>query len=76
MCDEPFEALSENLARDAKVALDLTEAGKANPDVADDERRPGLAGDLERAGDRTRHVVQNPRPRRGDDLSPTSMRSV
>jgi hypothetical protein len=41
-----------------KVALDLIEAGQADPDVADDERRPGLAGDLERAGDRTRHVAE------------------
>ena len=55
---EPLEALREHLARDPEVALELVEAGEADPDVADDERRPGLACDLEGARDRAGHVAE------------------
>jgi hypothetical protein len=49
--DEPPETLGEHFAGDPEVALYLVEAGQAHPHVADDERRPGLPGDLERARD-------------------------
>src|SRR5437016_4601824 len=55
---EPGEALGEHLAGDAEPALDIVEAGGADPDVPDDERRPGLARDVERAGNGAGHVTE------------------
>ena len=50
--DEPLQARGEHVARDAEVALDRVEAAHAEEDVAQDEHRPALADELERARDR------------------------
>ena len=34
--DEPLEALREDLAGDPEIALDVIEAGYANPDVSEE----------------------------------------
>jgi hypothetical protein len=50
------EALGEDLAGDAEVALEIVEPVDPDVDVADHERRPRLAGDGEAAGDRALHL--------------------
>jgi hypothetical protein len=61
------QPLGEHLARDAEVALEVVEAVDPDVHVADHERRPRLAGDGQRAGDRARHsgVVGSLHPRFG-----------
>ena len=54
--DQVPEPLGEHLAGDAEVALEVVEAVDPDVDVADHERRPGLAGDGEAAGDRALHL--------------------
>ena len=57
MLDEPLEPRLQHVARDAEIRLQLVEAAHAEEDVADDQQRPALADDLERAGDRADLVV-------------------
>src|SRR5207247_3955754 len=49
--DEPVEPIGEDVAGDAEALLELLEAAQAQEAVADDQERPALADDLERAGD-------------------------
>jgi hypothetical protein len=56
LVDEVVEALSEHLARDPEVRLELVEPPHPDPDVAQDQRRPRLSDHVERACDRAGHV--------------------
>jgi hypothetical protein len=51
---ERLEAIAEDVRRDAEILLDRTEASNAVSDIAQDQRRPPLPGDVERARDRAR----------------------
>ena len=44
----------QHVARDPEVLLDLVEAAQPEEHVAHDQKRPALADDLERSGDRAR----------------------
>jgi hypothetical protein len=48
--DEALESIGENLLRHAQTALELVETRLAPEGVANDEHRPALPDDLERAG--------------------------
>ena len=54
--DQRLETLGEDLARDAEVALDVVESPQAHRDSRDDEGRPPLADDVERASERAVEV--------------------
>jgi len=56
--DEDVQALRQDFARDAEVALDLVEARHADPDISQDERRPRLTDDVQGSRDRARHVAE------------------
>src|SRR5436190_468985 len=55
--DEPVEAVGEDVARDAEAREQLVEPAAPERDVADDQQRPPVAHDLERAGDRANLAV-------------------
>ncbi len=50
--DERVEAVGQNVASRAGAPLEILEAARAHERVADDEQRPALADELERAGHR------------------------
>jgi hypothetical protein len=52
------EPVRENVGRDSQVLLELAEAAKTVGDVAEDEGRPPLTDEVERAGDRARVAVE------------------
>jgi hypothetical protein len=56
LLNESLETFGQDLARDSEVAAELVEAGDSEVDVAEDQRRPPLPGDIEGASDRTGHV--------------------
>src|SRR5690606_15058530 len=53
---EGVQPVREDVAGDAETTLEVVEPGHAEQGVADDQERPPLADDLERAGDRAVHV--------------------
>jgi len=56
--EKMVEPLGEDLAGDAEVALEIVEAADPDEEVSEDERCPGLAGDVERAGDGAGHLAE------------------
>jgi hypothetical protein len=56
--EEVVEPLGEDLSGDAEVAVEIVEAADPDEEVSQDERWPGFAGDIERAGDGARHVAE------------------
>jgi hypothetical protein len=56
--EQSLEPFGEHLARDPEVAAQFVEAGYAEMDVAQDQRRPPLAGGVEGARDRTGHICE------------------
>ena len=76
LVDEVAQPLGEHLARDAEVALDVVEAGDADEDVADHERRPRLAGDREAARDRTAHLGEVGALHDGESIQGTDRATV
>jgi hypothetical protein len=52
LVDEAAQAVGEDVARDAEVALEVVEAPHAHERLAHDEDRPAVAEHLEGAGDR------------------------
>ena len=54
--DERVESRGEDVAGDAEPVVELLEAGDAEERVAEDQRGPPLADDLERLGDAAVHV--------------------
>src|SRR5207244_1117386 len=52
LLDQPVQAVGQDVAGDAQALLEVIEAAQAEKRVADDQQRPALADDLERAGDR------------------------
>jgi hypothetical protein len=51
MVDESSQARSQNVAGDAKVFVELIEAMRAEEHLTYDQHAPGIAQDVERAGD-------------------------
>ena len=49
--DESLQAVGEHVAGDAEIALEVLEAADAEERVAQQQDRPAVAEDLERAGD-------------------------
>jgi hypothetical protein len=49
LLDEAVQPVGEDVAGDPEALLELLEAAQAKEAVADDQERPGLADDLERA---------------------------
>jgi len=52
LVDQALEPRLQDVARDPEVALEVVEAAGAEEGVAQDQQRPALADELERAGDR------------------------
>src|SRR6476646_8718067 len=55
---EPAQALRQDVAPDRQGALDVVETRAAEEDLAQDERRPPVAEEVHRAGDRARPLAE------------------
>src|SRR5262249_50869249 len=52
LVDQQVEAVGENVPGDTEAGLELVEAAESEEGVANDQERPALTDDLERAGNR------------------------